>query len=146
MLEEVRHNNEVLAVILRAGFNKPGVSFVTPNEFSQQLAYMQHPAGKVIQPHVHKPVKREITTTFEVLVIQRGKLRADFYTRDQDYLFSKTLRAGDTILLTEAGGHGFEALEELEMLEIKQGPYVEGMDKVRFDPPENFHPQIVEDV
>lgn len=141
MLEEVRYDDEVLAVILRAGFNEPGVNFVTPNSFSQQLAYMRHPAGKQIQPHVHNPVKRELTTTFEVLVIKQGKLRVDFYTREQCYLFSKTLDAGDTILLTDAGGHGFEALDDLEMLEIKQGPYVEGQDKVRFAAPPGFQPR-----
>lgn len=146
MLEEVRHNNDVLAVILRAGFNEPGVSFVTPNDFSQQLAYMQHPAGKLIQPHVHKPVKRELTSTFEVLVVKQGKLRVDFYTLEQAYLFSKVLHAGDTILLTDAGGHGFEALEDLQMLEIKQGPYVEGLDKVRFTPADDFQPHIVDDL
>lgn len=142
MLEEIRHNEEVLAVILRAGFNKPGVSFVTPNDYSQQLAYMQHPAGKQIQPHVHRPFKREIHSTFEVLVIQQGKLRVDFYTQEQEYLFSHVLNRGDTILLTEAGGHGFETLEELQMLEIKQGPYAEDQDKIRFIPPPNFTPQI----
>jgi hypothetical protein len=32
------------------------------------------------------------------------------------------LNSGDTILLA-SGGHGFEMLEDTEMLEIKQGPY-----------------------
>lgn len=143
MIEEVRHNNEVLAIILRSDFHKPGVSFVTPDEFSQQLAYMHHPVGKQIQPHVHRAVRREVNYTFEVLVIKKGKLRVDFYTSTQEYLHSKLLGAGDTILLTEAGGHGFEVLEELEMLEIKQGPYCADQDKTRFTRPEYFHPQIV---
>lgn len=141
MLEQIRHGDEMLAIILRAGFNNPGVNFVTPNNLSQQLAYMRHPAGKQIQPHVHNPVKRELSTTFEVLVIKQGKLRVDFYTREQRYLFSKALDAGDTILLTDAGGHGFEALDDLEMLEIKQGPYVEGQDKIRFTAPPGFQPR-----
>ena len=102
---------------------------------------MRHPAGKQIQPHVHNPVQRELNTTFEVLVIKQGKLRVDFYSREQRYLFSKALNAGDTILLTDAGGHGFEALDDLEMLEIKQGPYVEGEDKVRFTAPAGFQPR-----
>lgn len=141
MLEQIRHGDEMLAIILRAGFNNPGVNFVTPNSFSQQLAYMRHPTGKQIQPHVHNPVQRELNTTFEVLVIKQGKLRVDFYSREQRYLFSKALNAGDTILLTDAGGHGFEALDDLEMLEIKQGPYVEGEDKVRFTAPAGFQPR-----
>jgi mannose-6-phosphate isomerase-like protein (cupin superfamily) len=30
------------------------------------------------------------------------------------------------------GGHGFEVLEELEMIEVKQGPYAGDQDKTRF--------------
>ena len=30
------------------------------------------------------------------------------------------------------GGHGFEVLEELEMIEVKQGPYAGDRDKTRF--------------
>lgn len=41
------------------------------------------------------------------------------------------MEAGDIILLASAG-HGFEVLEELEMIEVKQGPYVEHEDKVKF--------------
>jgi hypothetical protein len=48
------------------------------------------------------------------------------------YLESRTLEAGDVILLASAG-HGFEVLEDLEMFEVKQGPYAEDADKVRFD-------------
>ncbi|MCI8705025.1 MAG: hypothetical protein HFE60_12315, partial [Anaerotignum sp.] len=32
------------------------------------------------------------------------------------------LEAGDAILLA-SGGHGFKVLEEVEMIEVKQGPY-----------------------
>ncbi len=30
------------------------------------------------------------------------------------------------------GGHGFEVLEDVEMFEVKQGPYVGDSDKTRF--------------
>jgi len=43
------------------------------------------------------------------------------------------LESGDVILLA-AGGHGFEVLEEIEMIEVKQGPYAGELDKQRFDP------------
>jgi hypothetical protein len=57
----------VVAIILRSDFRRDGIEFVTPNEFSQQLAYMKRPAGYVIAPHVHNPVKREVHYTKEVL-------------------------------------------------------------------------------
>ena len=70
--------------------------------------------------------------TKEVLVIRKGKLRVDFYEDNQTYIESHTIEEGDVILLAY-GGHGFEILEDCEMIEIKQGPYLGEQDKVRFD-------------
>ncbi len=131
-VERIVHEGELLAIIVRRDFSEPGVHFFTPKEFSQQLGYMEHPAGKRIQPHVHLPVQRELTYTQEVLFIRKGKLRVDFYTSSQDYVESRVLETGDVILLASAG-HGFQVLEALQMLEVKQGPYTESSDKTRFD-------------
>jgi hypothetical protein len=90
---------------------------------------MHHPAGKIIESHIHSPVPREVLATQETLFLRRGKLRVDFYDDDRRYLESRILEAGDAILLVQ-GGHGFEVLEDLEMFEVKQGPYKD--DKIRF--------------
>ena len=132
-IEHIKHENELLAIIIYSEFKKPGIHFFTPDEFSQQLAYMNHPAGKIINPHVHNPVEREVVYTQEVLLIKKGKLRVDFYTNEKKYLESRELNKGDVILLS-AGGHGFEVLEEIEMIEVKQGPYAGDQDKTIFDP------------
>ena len=131
MVTEIQHNGEVLAIILSRDFDKPGIHFLTPNNFSQQLAYMHHPAGKTIEAHVHNPVPRDVQYTLEVLLIKRGKLRVNFFDEHQNYLESRILEAGDVILLAK-GGHGFEVLEEIEMIEVKQGPYAGDKDKTRF--------------
>jgi mannose-6-phosphate isomerase-like protein (cupin superfamily) len=131
MIEKITNQEQLLAIIISHRFNESGIHFFTPNELSQQLAYMHHPTGKVIQPHVHNPVIREVTHTQEVLFIKNGKLRVDFYNDQQEYLDSRILEAGDVILLV-TGGHGFEVLEEIEMIEVKQGPYVGEQDKTRF--------------
>jgi len=131
MIENIQHSNTIYAIIIRRSFDEKGVKFFTPNDFSQQLAYMHHPKGKIIEPHVHNLVKREVHYTQEVLVIKRGRLRVDFYNENKEYLESRILEEGDIILLA-SGGHGFEVLEEIEMIEIKQGPYAGEEDKVRF--------------
>lgn len=131
MIQKIEHRGELLALIVRAEFSKPGISFFTPDELSQQLAYMQHPAGKVIDAHVHNPVARSVEYTQETLFIKRGRLRVDFYDDQQAFLESHELKAGDVILLIK-GGHGFEVLEDLEMFEVKQGPYAGDQDKTRF--------------
>lgn len=132
MLEEIKYNDEILAIIVRNDFSKEGIAFFTPNDFSQQLAYMKHPEGKIIQPHVHNPVERVVHYTKEVLFIKSGKLRVDFYDDSQNYLESRILSSGDVILLS-TGGHGFVAMENLEMIEVKQGPYAGDQDKIRFE-------------
>jgi hypothetical protein len=131
MIEQITYDNQLLALIVSQKFDKPGIHFFTPNELSQQLAYMRHPVGKVIQPHVHNPVTREVQITQEALFIRKGKLRVDIYNNEQEYLESRILDPGDVILLV-TGGHGFEVLEEVEMIEVKQGPYVGEQDKTQF--------------
>lgn len=131
-IEKIEHGGALLALIVRREFAEPGIHFFTPNELSQQLAFMRHPAGKVIGAHVHNPVTRTVAFTQETLFIRRGRLRVDFFDNDQTYLQSRELRGGDVILLIQ-GGHGFEVLEELEMFEVKQGPYAGDADKTRFD-------------
>lgn len=128
---QIKNNDCLLAIIIRHTYQKPGISFFTPGELSQQMAYMQHPAGHIIEAHVHNRVIREIHFTQEVLVIRRGKLRVDFYDAGHQYLESHLVEGGDLILLV-SGGHGFKVLEDVEMFEIKQGPYAGEADKTRF--------------
>jgi len=132
MIEKIIHDNRLLAIIVSSGFQEEGIHFFTPDDFSQQLAYIQHPAGKEIAPHTHNPVRREVHYTQEVLFIRKGKLRVDFYDDQRNYLESRVLEGGDTVLLS-GGGHGFEVLEDIAMIEVKQGPYAGDMDKTRFE-------------
>jgi hypothetical protein len=136
-IEYITSSNDTLAIIITKDHVEDGLNFMTPPDFSQQLAYMHHPTGKIIKPHTHLISHRNVEYTQEVLVIKRGKLRVDFYKNDKSYIKSRILVAGDIILLAFAG-HGFEVIEEVEMIEIKQGPYGgEETDKVKFDPISN---------
>jgi mannose-6-phosphate isomerase-like protein (cupin superfamily) len=132
MKEEIYIENCLCAVILRASFDEPGIQFFTPSDFSQQLASMSYAPGKIIPAHTHDLVQREVLHTQETLFIRKGAVRVDFYTEEREYRTSRVLTAGDVILLV-AGGHGFEVLEELNMVEVKQGPYAGEADKTRFD-------------
>ena len=133
MIESINHNGNKLAIILRAAYREEGIRFFTPDDFSQQLGYMNRPMGYVIPPHVHNSVARQVHFTKEVLFIKSGKVRVDFYDDDQAYLESRILETGDFVLLAY-GGHGFEMLEASEIIEIKQGPYAGEADKTRFSP------------
>lgn len=132
-VERIYHEGMELALIIRCSFRKDGIEFFTPGTYSQQIGYMNRPAGYVIAPHVHNPLQREVQYTNEVLFVKSGRVRVDFYSEAQAYLESTVLETGDVILLAR-GGHGFEMLEPTEMIEVKQGPYAGNRDKTRFDP------------
>jgi hypothetical protein len=132
MIENITNKNKILAIIIRSNYNQEGIKFFTPGEFSQQLGYMNRPKGYKITPHSHNKVERRIETTDETLMIKSGKVRIDFFDDEKKYLKSKVLNKGDVILLV-SGGHGFEMLEKSEIIEIKQGPYVDDKDKTRFE-------------
>jgi hypothetical protein len=108
MLEHIKHNSETLAIIVSHTFSQYGVHFFTPDELSQQLGYIKHPAGKLIQPHIHNCIPREVQYSQEVLILKRGRLRVNFYNDQFYYLESRVL------------------------VEVKQGPYVGEQDKTRF--------------
>lgn len=124
-------NGNIIAVIVYDDYHKEGINFLTPADFSQQLAFLSHKSGKTIEAHVHNIAERDIRLTQETLFIKKGKLKINFYDNKKNYFESRTLCPGDTILLA-SGGHGFEFLEDTEIIEVKQGPYLNDNDKVRF--------------
>ena len=136
MVENIFDNNKLLSVIIRASYKSEGIEFFTPDDFSQQLAYMNRPKNYVIPPHVHNSVQRNVSLTQEVLFIKSGKVRVDYYDDEKKYLESKILNKGDVVLLA-SGGHGFQMIDDSEIIEVKQGPYSGEMDKVRFEPIKN---------
>ena len=132
MIETIKHGDELLAIIVRKDYQRDGISFITPNDFTLQLGYMHHPSKHKIKPHMHQPVQRETIGTQEVLIIQKGVLRIDFYSSSKDYLESRELSSGDVILLISAG-HGMTVLEPVSMIEVKNGPYRPEQDKEKFE-------------
>jgi len=132
LLENIVDGLEPIALIIRADFDADGLHFFTPDSFSQQVAYMRHPKDKVITPHVHNLVARQVLYTQEVLWVRKGKVEVNLYTSRKSFLTSRVLGAGDLILLC-GGGHSFRMLEETSMIEIKQGPYSGDNDKIRFE-------------
>jgi len=126
-------NGELIALIIGSRFEKDGIEFFTPDDFSQQVAYMHHQKGTVILPHVHNRIDRKVHLTQEVLFVRKGRVRVDLYSAARTFIASAELEIGDVILLA-SGGHGFTMLEPTEMIEVKQGPYVGDADKTRFAP------------
>ena len=133
MIENIKYKTKLYALIVRKKFRiKSGVNFFTSQDATQQFGYMKHKKNHLIMPHKHNKRLTKILITTEVIILFKGILRVDFYGKKNEYLFSKKVYAGDIIMLVN-GGHGFKVLKDVEMLEVKQGPYSLAADKVKFN-------------
>lgn len=131
MIENITHEDKVIAIIIYNEYVQEGIQFISPENFSLQVGYMNRPKDYKVIPHIHNPVRRNTVGTQEVLFIKKGKIRIDFYSYEQDYLDSRILSEGDAILLVGAG-HGIDVLEPAIIIEVKNGPFTPGADKGRF--------------
>ena len=129
--EWIRTGDRTLACIIRASVMPAETTFVTPNDYKQQVGFIAYPAGGVIKRHVHKPLERHIVGTSEVLIVRKGRAEIDIYDDDRTLVATRELRTGDVMLMV-GGGHGFRILEDTVFLEVKQGPYTGIDEKERF--------------
>ena len=133
MIENIIYKKKLLALIVKGNYRKKkGISFFTRKESTQQFGYMKHQKNHIIKPHLHKKRLTKISYTTEVILILKGMIRVDFYNSSEKYLFSKNIKEKDIIMLV-SGGHGFKVIEDVEMIEIKQGPYSLSKDKIKFE-------------
>jgi len=122
-VKEIKDKKKLIAIIIYKEFKKKGIHFFTPNNFPQQLGYMNRPKNYVIQPHKHRKIVRKIDKVQEVLFIKKGKLQVDLYNLSGKFISKYILNTGDCIFLS-SGGHGFRMLSNTEILEVKLGPYL----------------------
>lgn len=127
----------LLAVILRQWQAEPGIRFFTRPEHALQLGVMRRPAGYRVHEHYHAELPRTVLRTAEVLVVKRGRVRLTVCGVESDDTMSHQkatceLAGGDIVLLL-AGWHSLDFLEETEIVEVKNGPWVGDGDKRRLN-------------
>ena len=128
---EIRNKQNLYALIIKKKrrFIKNGVDFLTRDKDLLQLGFINHKKNHHIKYHIHLKKTRIINYCTEVLLIEKGKVKIKFFDNNSsDIKKDKILNKGDIIILFQ-GGHGFKILEKTQIIEIKQGPYVEGKDK-----------------
>ena len=131
-IEWIKHNEQVLGLIIPAQYEPSETEFITPDSYKQQLGFIVYPKDGTIVPHIHQDLERNLHGTTEVLLVRHGRCHVDFYLSDESPLCSRQLNTGDVLVLV-SGGHGFRMIEETTFLEIKQGPYIGAQEKERFD-------------
>ncbi|MDC1200500.1 hypothetical protein N8012_01335 [Pelagibacteraceae bacterium] len=131
-IKEIKYKNKIFALIIdKKNFKKKGINFFTDNNMDLQLGFMKHNKGHIILPHKHNRNKRVLTKTTEIIYIIKGELRVDFYSLKTKYIFSEKIKEGSILMLIE-GAHGFKVSKDIEMIEVKQGPFIKSKDKKKF--------------
>ena len=131
LIIEIRNKSTLYALIIKKKrrFIKDGVDFTTNDKDLLQLGFISHKKNHIIKSHIHLKKRRIVNYCTEVLLIEEGKVKIKFFdNKSSDINKDKILNKGDIIILFE-GGHGFKILEKSKIIEVKQGPYVEGKDK-----------------
>jgi len=132
------HRDSLLAVLVRAS-DEPVVGdtteFVTEDDAQFQIGVITRLAGGEVIPHVHHPIERHVIGTSEALFVAQGSVEVDLYSADRMFLESFSAARGDIIVFMGDGGHGFRFMEDCRLIEVKQGPFVEGIDKEKFTRP-----------
>jgi mannose-6-phosphate isomerase-like protein (cupin superfamily) len=132
VIETVRADDgTVLTYFIRASALPDRTRFLTPDDCNLQVGQVVYAAGGEIARHIHLPIERHIVGTTEVLIVQQGRCEVDVYTDGHELVATRDMGVGD-IIIAVGGGHGFRVLEDLVLLEIKQGPYPGGAEKERF--------------
>lgn len=131
LVEQIADGGCVLAIVLRAALSPERTTFVTPDDYRQQVGFVVYEAGGEVKRHVHKPIARSIVGTSEVVIVREGCCEVDIYNDNRELVAMRELSTGDVMIMV-SGGHGFRMLEDTVLLEVKQGPYTGIDEKERF--------------
>ena len=133
LVKNIIIDKKIVAKVFRHNKKKfKGIKFFTPDYLGMQVGSMNHSKNHIIKPHFHINRKKIVKEMSELLIIFSGQLKVFFYKKNKLRAKSVIINKKDMILLI-SGGHGFKVLKRLEMLEIKQGPFVGEKDKMRLE-------------
>ena len=122
-IETIAKDDAVLAYLVRNAPSPERTTFLTPDDCNLQVGRVVYAAGAEIARHMHLPIERHIVGTTEVLIVECGRCSVDVYADDRSVVATRELQAGD-MLIAVGGGHGFHVIDDVVLLEIKQGPYL----------------------
>ena len=124
-------NGSLLALIINTNLTNLKKEFHTKNDQNFQVGTFNLSKGESLDRHVHLENTRNINRTSEVLIILEGVLEVEIFDSFKNFINTKVLTKGYLILFLK-GGHSFKVNQDCKFIEVKQGPYSEGLDKEKF--------------
>lgn len=127
-MEKIIYKNTLIAIWVKKLKNGP-VPLTDPRQPLQVLTHKRR-AGKYTKAHAHAPKKRITQRLQECLVVLKGKIKVDLYDSKNKFFKSIYVSSGEAVIFM-GGGHAVHILENTELIEVKNGPFME--DKVMLE-------------
>ena len=120
-VEKIKADGNILAIVIRCSYNKPGTNFMTPDNFPFQIGVHIRKAGSEVKAHRHIPF-RDIKEMYpqEFFYVENGKIEVGLYNK-KEFNSKIVLNRGDMIILNCP--HELRFLDTSKIVELKQGPY-----------------------
>ena len=132
MVQKIFINGEYVALVIKNIKTSKRIEFFTESEDLLQIAAFSMEKNQSIQPHLHLKQNRSIKETHEVLLVQFGELIVNFYNdKSKDVIEKKVLLSSGDLIYLRGGIHGFKIGSDCRFIEIKQGPFIDGKDKIK---------------
>lgn len=128
-MEKIIYNNTLIAIRVKK-LKKGAIPLTDPLEPLQVLSHKRQKGSRYTKAHIHKPKKRITQKLQECLVVIKGKIKIDLYTPQKKFFKSIYLSAHEAVIFMN-GGHAVHIVEDSEIIEVKNGPFVE--DKVSIE-------------
>ena len=100
---------------------------LTSEDQPLQIVSLKHKKGEYLKAHTHIPKVRKTQHLQECLFVKKGKIKIDLYTANKRFIQALFLKQGELFLVVD-GGIGIHTIEDSEIFEFKNGPFLE--DKV----------------
>ncbi len=120
-MDRYEYNGDLLAIHIKEFAH--GSNPVTAPESPLQVMTLKRGKGEEVKAHIHAPKHRETERVQECLLVRKGSVEVDLYGTGTSPFKTLHVCAGEALLLL-SGGHAVRYLEETEIIEVKNGPYL----------------------
>ena len=122
-VEKIYEGNTLVSIIFRGNIKYDDPTFVTPAEYPIQVGIHNTLHKKVSSKHRNGFINLSgKIRTHEVVFVQSGAVRVNYFSKKGVLLTSKKLKGGDGVLIMNVD-HQIIMSKKTRVIEIKQGPY-----------------------
>jgi len=130
MIKVIQENNNIFAKIIRSNHEVNDFEFFTSQTDELQFGIVNYAKNYKTGAHYHNRSQIKKTNTDEILIVQHGSARVDFYNNEGAYIKSVEVFQGDIIIIFK-GGHNITFYQDTKIYMIKSGAYDKNSDKTR---------------